>query len=180
MNQQKLNNKIVKTILNTIITQFSEVNLNLLKSPTRKRAIVDLRHIAMIYISENTTLSYKNVADIFNRNHSTINHAKNKKETLFNTSVAKKYNILYNSIEVAISNLFSNINKQNEIEKTLLKLGFIKINNQNYKYFLDKNSVIYNFEKIKNTQDITALIIKTAITHHLKQAETKIIELLQA
>lgn len=54
--------------------------------PSRKREIVDLRHLLMVITRYEFSLSTPRVGDYFNRNHATVVHACHKMKVLLNTN----------------------------------------------------------------------------------------------
>ena len=66
-----------KFIIETV-AKHSGCTVEELKSKDRHRRLADLRHIAIWLILKNTRLTLKEVGELFERDHSTILHAKKK------------------------------------------------------------------------------------------------------
>lgn len=58
---------------------------------SRSREIVEVRHIAMYLVCWHTTLSLKAIGKIFNRDHSSVIHARDTVSDLLDTSAEFRY-----------------------------------------------------------------------------------------
>ena len=107
------------------------------KQVTREPEIVFGRHLIMYYLSEKTNLSSSEIGGIFNQDHATALHAKNKIKDLIFT-MDKKYYPIY----IEVDNLFSD-------KKLFANFDEVKEHVENYFPYLDnKNKVIEQLLKI--------------------------------
>lgn len=102
------NDEKAQIIISTI-SEYGNVNMDMLAGVWRKREVCELRHIAMELIRKNTGLSLVNIGVKFGgRDHSSILHAVTKVGDLFDTD--KQFREKYLQIQYLLSSKLNLIN----------------------------------------------------------------------
>tara|TARA_R110000824_G_scaffold380565_1_gene572996 strand:+ start:512 stop:886 length:375 start_codon:yes stop_codon:yes gene_type:complete len=89
----------INSIINSI-TKITGIEMSKLQSPSRKREIVDARHLFCYFAKKQSKLSCQAIGDIINRNHASVIHAVKKVTQLkqtdreFKELVPKIYNLI--------------------------------------------------------------------------------------
>lgn len=68
-----------------IVSDYTNITPEDLRSKVRERNIVEARQLAMFFIYKNTPLTLKRIGMEFNRDHSTVIHSKETVEDLYDT-----------------------------------------------------------------------------------------------
>ena len=66
-------NDVLKTV-----TSLTGITLEIMRSRTRVRGIVDVRQVAMYLVDKYTRLTLSKTGQLFNRDHATVVHSKNR------------------------------------------------------------------------------------------------------
>lgn len=102
------NDEKAQIIISTI-SEYGNVNMDMLAGAWRKREVCELRHIAMEFIKKNTGLSLVNIGVKFGgRDHSSVIHAVAKVGDLFDTD--KQFREKYLQIQYLLSSKLNLIN----------------------------------------------------------------------
>tara|TARA_R100001530_G_scaffold101002_1_gene70231 strand:+ start:107 stop:469 length:363 start_codon:yes stop_codon:yes gene_type:complete len=94
----------IDTVLNDVAHAFN-VTKKEMTSKSRKRPFTDARHLAMYLINQHLNRTQEATGEIFDRDHSTVNHANKSVNNRMDTD--KKYRTLVNKIIVK-NNYFKN------------------------------------------------------------------------
>ena len=97
------------SFIKSVVCAHTGVSVNDISKRTRRREIVQARHIAMYFLSKYTRLSLKSIGDQFGSyDHSTVIHAKNLCEDQLDIN-NKVFTKLINDIEKELNERFGEI-----------------------------------------------------------------------
>lgn len=74
-------------IIRSVICESYEVSYEVLSEKTRKRAVVDARHLYMYFMKNLTDASLKDIGEAFHQDHTTVIHGIKKVSDLIETDI---------------------------------------------------------------------------------------------
>lgn len=75
------NNPLISSVVSAIV-KTTGIEFSKVQSHSRRREIVDARHLFCYFARKESKMSFKEIGDIINRDHASVMHASNKVKNL--------------------------------------------------------------------------------------------------